>query len=257
MAVKEVRALRRGLDVLRALNRLKAATTLELARHTGVPRPTVHRLLETMEEIGLVTRSPTEETWNLTIMVRALSDGYDDESWVREVALPVVNRLQRQVIWPVDFTTFDRDTMIVRETTHRVSPFSIDPGMAGRRLPMLTTSCGRTYLAFCPPEEREAILERVLADQGTDGQIYDRSMINTIIEQTIQCGYGRRLDDYRPGTGSIAVPIFWEGRVLACLTIIWISSAMGHQLAVERLLGPLKDAAAQVEEGLRVFQYDL
>jgi IclR family mhp operon transcriptional activator len=232
------------------MNRMKGASALDLARRTGIPRPTVYRLLETLEEMGFVTRSPTDETWHLTISVRTLSAGYDDEIWVRQVALPVVNKLQRAIIWPVDLTTFDRDTMVVRETTHRSSPFSIDPGMAGTRLPMLSTSAGRSYLAFCPDEEREAILERLLKDQT----LGERALIDSMVSQARREGFARRTDDYRPGTASITLPVRWDGRVLACLAIIWITSAMTATQAVDRLLTPLKQAAEEVETGLAGYQ---
>jgi IclR family mhp operon transcriptional activator len=250
MAIKQVRALRRGLEVLTALNRMKGASALDLARRTKIPRPTVYRLLETLEEMGFVTRSPTDETWHLTISVRTLSAGYDDETWVRQVALPVVNKLQRAIIWPVDLTTYDRDTMVVRETTHRSSPFSIDPGMAGTRLPMLSTSAGRAYLAFCPEEEREAILERLLRDQT----VGERVVIDAMVTQARREGFSRRTDDYRPGTASIAVPVLWDGRVLACMAVIWITSAMTPQQAIDRLLTPLREAAMEVETGLAGYQ---
>ena len=49
-----VRALVRGLDILRHVNRVGACRAREIAIATGIPRSTVYRLLETLEEQGYV-----------------------------------------------------------------------------------------------------------------------------------------------------------------------------------------------------------
>ena len=52
-----VRSLERGLALLIAMNRRKLPSVVELARDTRLPRPTVYRLLETLNHAGFVTRS--------------------------------------------------------------------------------------------------------------------------------------------------------------------------------------------------------
>jgi IclR family mhp operon transcriptional activator len=133
-AFNTVRSLKRGLEVLRALNRCDGAKAQALARIVGLPRPTVYRLLETLETLGYVARSPSDEAWHLTLQVKALSAGFHDETWVVRTAAPVLEALGREVLWPVDLVTLDRDAMAIRESTHGSSPFSIDRGMVGTRL---------------------------------------------------------------------------------------------------------------------------
>ena len=47
-----VRAFKRGLDVLREVNRSGGIRAGDVARALDLPRPTVYRLLETLEELG-------------------------------------------------------------------------------------------------------------------------------------------------------------------------------------------------------------
>jgi len=77
-----VRGLLRGLTVLRALNETNYATAMELSKRTGLPRSTVYRLLDTLMAAGYVGIGARKETYQLTILVRALSDGFNDEAWV-------------------------------------------------------------------------------------------------------------------------------------------------------------------------------
>ena len=76
--------------------------------------------------------------------------------------------LGRQIVWPTDIATFDRDAMVVRDTTHMSSPLSINREKAGFRPPVLHSSLGHAYLAFCPDAEREMILRNIAASDRPD-----------------------------------------------------------------------------------------
>ncbi|CSP35643.1 hypothetical protein EKD62_17175 [Shigella sonnei] len=61
--------------------------------------------------------------------------------------------------------------MVVRETTHRFSRLSFHRAMVGRRLPLLKTASGLTWLAFCPEQERKELIEMLAARPGDDYQL--------------------------------------------------------------------------------------
>lgn len=245
-----VRSLERGLKVLEALNRCHGARAQQIARLVELPRPTVYRLLETMEHLGYVTRS--EDAWTLTAQVKALSAGFHDDVWVTRVAAPILHELGREVLWPVDLVTFENDAMIIRETTHAESPFSIDRGMAGTHLPILQTSGGRAYLAFCPERDRELILARLRqSGRKCDALAHDEQFVQRILNETRQFGYGFRTEGFNPHTASISLPILIEGRVLACITMIWIASALSFEEAVARNLEAIKRAVSRIKTLLR------
>ena len=53
---KEVRALSRGLNILVMLNRFGSSTPTEISARTRLNRTTVYRLLETLMNLGFVSR---------------------------------------------------------------------------------------------------------------------------------------------------------------------------------------------------------
>lgn len=246
-----VRGLMRGLDVLHALNEQNFSTVLELSKKTGLPRPTVYRLLNTLVAAGYVTVGARKETYQLTIMVRSLSDGFDDEAWVTDVAGPILFELGQEVVWPTDLATFDRDAMVLRETTHSHSPLSINREHAGFRTPVLGSSLGKAYLANCPPERQKMILRHLATTNGPDAALVkDRKTVDHIIAQTLKDGYGSREGGMSSGTGSIAVPIMRSGQPVAAINMHYILSALSLTEVVERYLGPLRSAAKRIEAGL-------
>ncbi len=107
----------------------------------------------------------------MTINVRQLSDGFRDEHWISALATPLLGELLREVQWPTDITTLDVDAMVVRETTHRFSRLSFHRAMVGRRLPLLLTASGLTWLAFAPDAERDAIVSMLAARPEAEYQL--------------------------------------------------------------------------------------
>jgi IclR family mhp operon transcriptional activator len=156
MQRKPIRAFARGLAVLLALNRHGSATALTLARESGVPRATVYRLLQTLLDEGYVGRGTADDRFHLRLKVRGLSEGFEDEQWISEIAVPALEDLTRRIAWPCDVSTLDGLKMVIHNTTHRLAPLSIDRNVVGRELPILASSPGRAYIAFAPKEETEA-----------------------------------------------------------------------------------------------------
>ena len=156
-----VRAFKRGLDILQEVNRSGGIRAGEIARRLDLPRPTVYRLLETLEELGYVARSASDNRFRVTRRASSLGDGYDPGVVICQAAAPFIADLSKRLIWPVDLSTYENAAMVVQETTHQRSPLSIDRGMIGRRVPMLRTATGRAYLAHCPDRERDVIINHV------------------------------------------------------------------------------------------------
>ncbi len=247
-----VQGLAKGLAVLRALNMHNDSTALRLSELVHLPRPTVYRLLETLIDAGYVRRGPNGNTFRLTFAVRALGSGYSDEAWVTEVAVPVLEDLRREVVWPSDIATYDNGAMVIRETTNSSSPLAVLPGRAGHRPQILSTALGRCYLAFCPPPEQESIL-RILSSRGhrESKAAANRSAVMRMIKTTRARGFSVREGGQQPGTTSISVPVMHGGRILAAINIICIQSVIALDQIVARYLAPMKRAAARIEAALK------
>lgn len=246
-----LRGVIRTIGVLRALNEHNGARVSDLARRTKIPRPSLYRILETLRALGYVRRRSDGERYELTIQVRSLSDGFNDEAWVCEIALPVMEALQRDIVWPTDLATFFDDAMYLRETTRRQSPLTIDTATVGLRLPMLRSATGRAYLAFCGDAEREAILENLRRSPAPeDARARDSRYVRNRLSMTQRNGYGEQHREIFPKTGAIAVPIMRGGRVMGCLNISFIASALTARDAAARYLTSLRTAARTIEKRL-------
>ncbi len=247
-----VRSLARGLSILRYVNKVGEARPGEIAKALGIPRPTVYRLLETLEELGYVAFSATSNYVRVTRVAAALGDGYALTSEISQAAGPLFGAYAKQVVWPLDLTVYQNAAMVIQETTHGRSPLSIDRGMTGYRLPVLRTSAGRAYLSFCPEEERALILDhlRRLGDEKDLPFLNDR-WLRHLTEETRARGIAvRDSGEFRQQTASIAVPIRAGETVLGCISLIWIQSAMSTRRAIDDYGDALKDIARKIVETL-------
>lgn len=253
---KEVQGLSRGLKVLVALNaktRAKANIST-ISSMTGIHRTTVKRLLETLRREGFVTFDEDTSTYNLGSPVKWLSAGYVDDEWIVEHTVPVMRRLSEKVLWPTDLTTFDIDSMIVRETTHVRTPFFFDKTMPGQRRPILLTAAGRAYFFASSKEKQEQILTVLRNHEGEEGLIArDPKRVQLIRKRCDQLGCAVNTGEWQSNRSryAIAVPILLGREVLGCLNILFHSKAMTIEEAIAQNLPILKLAAREIADGVR------
>ena len=252
-STRPIRALMRGLDALTVLNLRDGASVSEVAQEIRLPRTTVYRILETLCNAGFAFRDEADDRYRLTILVRALSDGFDDEAWVTQIAKPFIHDLCREIVWPVAIATLSGTTMLVRESTDHSSPLAIERYSAGFRAPLLATAAGRVYLANAPAQQREMLIE-ILArsSKEEDKPARARAELARTLGEIQASGYAtatrtRRLMEEI----SIAVPVLLHDRVLACLTVRFAASAVPLKNGLERFLPKLRQCAAKISTYLQ------
>lgn len=237
----------RLLQVLRSFNEIGTCTVQDVHRATGISRPAIYRAVDNLCRHGYLRRVPNDSRFRLTSQVRALSSGYRDDDRVVELGAPALERLQRDVRWPTSLATPDRDRMVVRETTRYRSPFVFDRGTVGLRLPMLHSSLGLAYLAFCARPSRQVVLALLRRSRDHwDAIAKDSKATERVLRNTAQRGYAVRNRGMEALTSSIAVPIFIENDAVASICVTYASSALTTRQAAVELLPPLRAAARQI-----------
>jgi IclR family mhp operon transcriptional activator len=248
-STRPIRALMRGLDALTVLNLRDGATVSEIAHEIRLPRTTVYRILETLCIAGFVFRDEGDDRYRLTIKVRALSGGFDDEAWVRQIAKPLIPELCRDIVWPVALYTPSGGAMIARETTEHTSPLAVERLSAGFRAPLLTSAAGLAYLAFCAAPQRAALID-ILAHSTREEDPLARpspTQLQAKLSEIAAQGYAITSNTRRSvEEHSLGVPITSDGQALACLCVRFAADAMPLQAAIERFLPRLRQCAARI-----------
>jgi len=235
--------------VLTELNRLERAAINTIAQAVELPRTTTYRILETLRLAGYVERDPHDDCYRPTIMVRALSDGFDDEAMLAHLARPHLSALCEQIVWPVAIATPSGSAMMIREATDHQSPLALEHYGAGVRVPMLASAAGRAYLAFCAAPQREALLEMLSRSSLPEDRLArNRQEVERLLNETRAQGYGisqraRRVSEET----SLAIPVRAKDRVLASVTVRYSASAVPLRTALDQFLPKMRDVATKVE----------
>jgi len=250
-----VRALERGLALLTALNASGRSDPANLARVAGVDRTTAYRLLHTLEALGYVIKSPSDGRYVLTPAVRDLSEGLTETDRTARVVCEELFAMLGEVMWPSDFATFESGWMVIRETTHRFSPYSVHRSMVGRQRPLLETAMGRAVLAGADENRREEMLEIALR-HGTINENAPplNERVAMLLSDYAARGYAWAVGGADRRISAIALPLRGAGHVIGSINVLFFSSALSVEQAAERFLPLLTARIGIIEQRLQTHQ---
>lgn len=231
-----VRAVRRALDLLAAINTSRGATVPELVRDSGIPRPTVLRLLATLAEAGYVLRTTPGRRWEVTPRVARLASGFNFDTWLAATSAPILLDLLGKVGWPSDVMMLGGAEIHVRASNRPQCGVAIEVNFQGMRSPLADSASGRAYLAWCPEAERRRLIALCVP------RAQERAVLLEL-EATRIRGYGRRDAALKPPVGAIAVPVMVGASVACVLDLVFLPRVEPVERIAARCLGPLRDAA--------------
>jgi IclR family transcriptional regulator, mhp operon transcriptional activator len=252
--VKSIRALDRGLEVVETVRAGGGMTLNDLFVRTGLPRATLLRILRTLEEREWIQVGLEGSVYHLGAKMFEPVKASGRHRPLAELAVPILNALGKKVVWPSDVAVCRGHSMLILESSRRNSPFVINRKAVGRRPRLLKSAMGRAHLAFCPKEERERLLEGLRRSTHSDDKpAAMQSWVDRVLRQTRAQGYGVRepgywagADDYGDEVSSIAVPVMIGQKVIACINLLWVTSASSVEDFARKHLGVLQEAAVEL-----------
>jgi DNA-binding IclR family transcriptional regulator len=199
-----VTALARGLDVLRCFGPTDPwLTNQEIARRTGLARPTVTRLAYTLARLGYLRPSGALGKYALGPASHALGFAALAQLDLRRVARPLLQSLAEQTPTAVHLAVRDGLEMVLVDTYRTSAAFLVD---IGSRVPLATTSLGRAWLCAIPDPARRRILEQLRRAEPA-GWPQLRKGIDTARAQFQAHGYCLGLGDWRREVHAVGVPL--------------------------------------------------
>lgn len=246
-----IRSLERGLTVMRALSLTGPLSVSDAAQETRLPRQTVSRILFFLEDLGYVSRRTSDKRFEIAEYALGLTEGLRRSSWIRHAAVPAMESLCRDILWPVSIAHPRGLRMEILWDTDSLSPLVMRPAPVGLRFPFITSIAGRVYLAHSTPENRKRLIEAVLADDPTALNSIDLSedMLNRQLDMIGVQGF---YCDQMPhkGHSSLAVPVFDPIGIKAVLDIRFPHRSLSIKEATETLAPKVRACAELISDWL-------
>ena len=213
-----IAVLDKAFSILEVLARSGRRLTLaELAEEGRLPKPTMHRILRSLRDLGYVSQPDRGGAYELSGRLASLSEYGRDEA-VREKALPLMRQLHE---------TFDETVNLgllegiyiryahVLETTQALR-WIVKPGA---RDMFHTTALGRAIVAHLPAEPQARLVAKVCATLPSRVRKSAREKLGAELAATRARGYALEEEETVAGVACVATPLTGLGEPLAAVSV--------------------------------------
>ncbi|WP_169798339.1 helix-turn-helix domain-containing protein [Sphingomonas soli] len=249
-----IQAVSRAFAVLEALNRRAWSTIGQLHQDTGLPKPTLVRMLHTLIQSGYAAKDPRQNGYCVTVRVQSLSCGFHGDPLVVEAARPGAIALTRDLHWPSGVAILDGDAVRIRFSTIYDSSNSPFHATLNMRLSLFSSALGMAYYAFCPESERRMLRKMVGDTEDALLKGREKGWLEWRVQRAREQGYAERDPGTEPrNSGTIAVPIMKGDRVAATIGLTFFRRGVQEDDTV-RYVAALRRTALAIEHQMASFE---
>lgn len=193
-------------------------TVAEIARAADLPIATAHRLVNELEEHGLLERGENRRV-RIGVRLWELATRSSPTRTLREAAMPVMEDLHAVVGHHAQLgVRQDHEVLFVERLSARKAVINVAQ-IAGR-LPLHVSSAGQVLLAHAPVEVQDAVLAGSLP-AFSDATITDARRLRRVLAEVRKQGFAYCPGHIRPEATGVAVPVrSADGAVVAALSVV-------------------------------------
>lgn len=245
-------SLGKGLRVLEAFTAAHPEQTqTDIARRTDLDNATVFRILNTLVDLGYVSKIENSRSYRLTMKPLDLGFNAIARMDLRSLAQPELRQLVGSVREAASLGILDgMDVVFIDRVQIPGIQLTVDIHI-GSRIPASCTAIGQAILAFRPEQE----VDRILAayDQAKNSQPATMTLpqIRQRLADVRASGYALADSSYIAGLRVLAAPIWGpDGFATASLSVAAPAIRMPLSEFVTITAAPLLQAAARINKGL-------
>ncbi|WJR75856.1 IclR family transcriptional regulator [Bradyrhizobium sp. NP1] len=242
----KITAIQKAVRLLQAIVSADQPPALaDLSEQVALPKPTVHRLLLQLEEVGFVQRDLSGRAYTVGATWLRLSV---DALAVR-ARQPIVHGIMQRLVDTVrescNLAVLQNQEVLYLERVECDWPLRVQLH-AGSRVPIHATASGKLLIAQMSEKNRKALLRSVRREKFTDNTIVDLDQMEEECRIIRENDLSINKEEYHRGLIGVAVPVRRaDNSVIATLSI----HAPSFRMSVETALSYvplLKKSAAEI-----------
>jgi len=218
-----------------------------IGKSLGLPKPTVHRLLQTAEAEGLVLRHVDGRSYGPGPRLRRLAANTLSSERMRTERLAILSQLAERVGETCNISLPERDGMVYLERVETHWPLRIQLPI-GTQVPLNCTASGKMYLSSLRSDKLVRLLQVMSLSARTSRSIVDRDDLKAELALTRRRGYATDNEEFMDGMAAIAVPVCDDKSRLLSTLSIHAPVQRRDQQALIGFLDVLREAATRLEE---------
>uniref|UniRef100_UPI000E1FEB90 IclR family transcriptional regulator n=1 Tax=Cupriavidus taiwanensis TaxID=164546 RepID=UPI000E1FEB90 len=175
-----------------------------LVEETGLPKPTLHRMLQQLEAAGLIQRNGDGRQYGTGLRLRRLAENLLLNSTSHGARHMVLRRLVEEVGESCNLTAFSGGEVLYLDRVETAAPlrFYLHPGS---RVPAHCSATGKLFLAQLAPAQRQRLLGNVELERYTQNTLTDHGQLEAELERVKRDGYAMDDEEFLPGLVCIGV----------------------------------------------------
>jgi DNA-binding IclR family transcriptional regulator len=200
-------ALMRGFAVMeRVVNAGQPISSADLAVQLELPKPTVHRIAQQLEEEGILQREPKGKRFMAAPRLRVFAMAVLSNSVLGAPRHAILQSLSEEIQETCNCTMIDGHDLVYFDRVETNWPYRINLPV-GTRLPLHCTAGGKLFLANMKPAQRRRMIGMVPLKRHTDRTITDPELLEQELREIKVSGVGVDNEEYMRGLISLAVPV--------------------------------------------------
>jgi sugar lactone lactonase YvrE/DNA-binding IclR family transcriptional regulator len=192
----------------------------DLLDRSGMPKGTLHRLLQALVDERLLKLDGRDQTYRLGARLFQWAHKVWDDFDLRGAAEPELERLRDLTGEAVRLGVLDGDNVLYIDQREVPQPLRLNNGVGSRARPH-ASGLGKAILAHLSLEKRRRLLGDVELERLTPNTIVDFNELINQLDLTKARGYAVSIDEQNIGISSVAAPILdHEAKPLGAIGII-------------------------------------
>ena len=213
-----IAVLDKAFSILEVLARTGRALSLaELAEESRLPKPTVHRILRSLRDLGYVTPAEARGSYALSERLSSLK-AHGRDAALRNTAQPLMNELRERFDETVNLGMLEGiyvRYVHVAETAQALR-WIVKPG--ARDL-FHTTALGRAIVAHLPDEQQARLVTKVCAEIPPRKRKAARQRLEAELAATRDRGCAIEEEETVAGVACIAISLTYQQEPLAGISV--------------------------------------
>lgn len=220
----------------------------EIVKLSGKPKSSIHRILESFEEIGFLEKD-SGGYYYLGLKLLHLGNLVSERLDASKIASPIMNELHEEIGETIILSLLRGHETMVVAAVEADQPIKIRSKI-GEKTPLYAGAASRIILAFLPEKEREKYVAETPLEKIARNTITDKNQLLQVLDESRRNGCAISNSEVEDLVTGLAAPIFNDkNQVFASLGISGIYTNITDD-NIPALIDKIKASAMDISRKL-------
>jgi IclR family transcriptional regulator, KDG regulon repressor len=246
-----IRAIERALSVLEVFSRERRTLSLdELTRATGLSKPTVFRILSTLQSRQYILLDKNTGRYRLGSVFLGLASSVLDSLSLGTLTRPLLIELSDQAQATVLLGTLMEGHLVYLDKRETQGPVRLATDIGWRRDPPHFGMLGMTLMAYLEPAEIERLLRQFPLAAHTHKSLLDPDQFRRRLREIRERGHAEEFEEAIEGVWGIAAPVWNSASDMVAAVGAALPMTVKSGARIAETIRLVKDCARGISHGL-------